>query len=214
MTETSAETDTALGARRRILDVAAQQFRSRGYAGVSVRGIAAATGLRAASLYYHFPTKDDLVLAVLDTGIETVHEAVEEALAGLPTAAPAATRLRAAMVAHLQSLLAQSDYTSANVRIFGQLPAAVRDRHRPVRRRYEALWDRLIAEGRAAGALRTDVDPVLLRNVFLGTLNAALEWFRPERGDVARLAQAHADLLLTGVLTAAGREPLPAGGRT
>lgn len=212
--EASSDTDPAVGARRRILDVAAQQFRSRGYAGVSVRGIAAAADLRAASLYYHFPTKDDLVLAVLDTGIETVHRAVEDALAGLSTTAPAATCLRAAMVAHLQSLLAQSDYTSANVRIFGQLPATVRDRHRPVRRRYEELWDRLIAQGRAVGALRADVDPVLLRNVLLGTLNAALEWFRPGRGDVAQLAQAHADLLLAGALTPAGREPLQAGGRT
>lgn len=187
-------------ARERILDVAARQFRAHGYAGVGMRAIAQAAGLRAASLYHHFPAKNELVLAVLDTGIEAVHAAVEAALARLPEGAAAPCRLRTALAAHLESLHARSDYTSANVRIFGQLPDAVRRRHRPTRAAYEAVWDRLIAQGQADGSVRADVDPGLMRNVLIGSLNATLEWVDPDRGDLAALARQQAELLLHGVL--------------
>jgi AcrR family transcriptional regulator len=187
-------------ARERILDVAARQFRAHGYAGVGMRTIAQAAGLRAASLYHHFPAKNDLVLAVLDAGIEAVHAAVEAALARMSEQAAAPCRLRTAIAAHLESLHARSDYTSANVRIFGQLPEAVRRRHRPTRAAYEALWDRLIAQGQADGTVRADIDPGLLRNLLIGALNATLEWVDPDRGDLAGLARQQADLLLQGLL--------------
>lgn len=79
--------------RRRILDVAARQFREQGYAAVSLRGIAAAAGLRAASLYNHFASKEDLVVAVLDDGIAAVLHAVDAAVADLPADVPFRTRL-------------------------------------------------------------------------------------------------------------------------
>jgi TetR/AcrR family transcriptional regulator len=55
--------------RDRILDVAEALFASRGFAGTSMRDIAAEAGLTAASLYNHFEGKDDLYVAVLQRGI-------------------------------------------------------------------------------------------------------------------------------------------------
>jgi len=40
--------------RRQILDAAAKLLRQNGYASTSLRDIAAATGMKAGSLYYHF----------------------------------------------------------------------------------------------------------------------------------------------------------------
>jgi TetR/AcrR family transcriptional repressor of nem operon len=47
-----------------ILDVAERMARTGGYNGFSFREIAKAVGIKAASVHYHFPTKDDLGAAV------------------------------------------------------------------------------------------------------------------------------------------------------
>jgi len=55
--------------RERILDVAEALFAARGYAGTSMREIASAADLTAASLYNHFDGKEALYEAVLERGI-------------------------------------------------------------------------------------------------------------------------------------------------
>ncbi|WP_435298844.1 TetR/AcrR family transcriptional regulator [Timonella sp. A28] len=56
------------GRRRReeILAAAFEHFAEFGYHGASMREIAASTGVTHAGLRYHFPSKDDLLLAVLE----------------------------------------------------------------------------------------------------------------------------------------------------
>jgi AcrR family transcriptional regulator len=48
-----------------ILDAAGELFTEQGYAGTSTRAIAEAVGLRQASLYHHFATKEDILIALL-----------------------------------------------------------------------------------------------------------------------------------------------------
>lgn len=57
-----------LGANGRvaILDAAAHLFTTLGYAGTSTRAIADAVGIRQASLYHHFKTKDEIACALLN----------------------------------------------------------------------------------------------------------------------------------------------------
>lgn len=51
--------------REQIMDVAERMARSGGYNGFSFRDIAEAVGVKSASVHYHFPTKADLVTALL-----------------------------------------------------------------------------------------------------------------------------------------------------
>ena len=51
--------------REEILDAAAELFTSRGYAATSTRTIADAVGVRQASLYYHFASKEELLEELL-----------------------------------------------------------------------------------------------------------------------------------------------------
>ena len=185
--------------RRRILDVAARLFRERGYAGVSLRAIAAEAGMQAGSLYYHFDSKEDLVVEVLDQGIRAVHRAVAEAVERLPGDVTGERLLRTAIEAHLASLLRLSDYSSANVRVFGQAPESVRRRCLAVRQAYDAFWDELLRQAQARGALRAGADLRTARLLTIGALNASLEWFQPERGGVERLAASYADLIWRGL---------------
>ena len=51
-------------AREDILDAARRAAQAHGYGGLSMRDLAAEVGIKAASLYYHFPSKADLASAV------------------------------------------------------------------------------------------------------------------------------------------------------
>lgn len=56
--------------RVRILDEAERLFRTRGYHCVTMRDIASEVGIRQASLYYHFPSKEELFVAVTERMFE------------------------------------------------------------------------------------------------------------------------------------------------
>ena len=183
-----------------ILNVAARLFREQGYGPVSLRKIAEAAGIKAGSIYYHFGSKDEIVLAILDEGIWTVHEKMRQAVSDQSGGGDAEAILRAAIGAHLRALLDVSDYSSANVRIFGQVPPSVRDANLPARRAYEAQWDGLLNRLQKEGVLRSDVDIRRLRLMLIGALNAILEWFDPQRGSAEALASAYADVFLNGIL--------------
>jgi AcrR family transcriptional regulator len=70
-------------ARQRILDAAFRLFYAHGIRAVGVDRIIAESGVAKATFYKHFPAKDDLVLAYLDTvdGVWTqqLHDAAEAA---------------------------------------------------------------------------------------------------------------------------------------
>ncbi len=51
--------------RRLVLDAALEMFAEQGYRGTSVRDIAARCGMTHPGLLYHFPSKADLLMAVL-----------------------------------------------------------------------------------------------------------------------------------------------------
>jgi AcrR family transcriptional regulator len=73
--------------RERVAAVAAPLFADRGFAGVSMRDIAEAVGMRAASLYNHYPDKEALYLAALAQVFGRRVVLVEEALQATGTPA-------------------------------------------------------------------------------------------------------------------------------
>jgi AcrR family transcriptional regulator len=90
-------------AREEILDAAAELFTTQGYANTSTRRIADAVGIRQASLYHHFATKDDILDALL---AGTVEDPLALATALLGESGPAAPRLHALVVGDATQLCA------------------------------------------------------------------------------------------------------------
>lgn len=167
--------------RRQILDAAARLLRHRGYEAATVRAIATEVGIKAASIYHHFASKDAVVAAVVDEGVRVVHDAVTGALGGLPPDAGPRRRLEVAIRQHLLSSLAHGDYTSASIRAYGFLPEALRRGSRAERRRYEDVWRGLVEECRSAGLVDPGIAPDAVRLLLLGAVNWAGEWYRADR---------------------------------
>jgi len=77
--------------RARILRAAERVFAERGYEGARLREIAAAVGIRKASLFHHFAGKEELYQAVLEESVRDVGREIARTL-GRPV--PHAERLR------------------------------------------------------------------------------------------------------------------------
>lgn len=73
-----------------ILKASEPMFASRGYEGVSIREIATAVGVQAPALYYHFPDKQSLYLAVMTYAFT---DKLANSTAALQGNAPPFTRL-------------------------------------------------------------------------------------------------------------------------
>ena len=176
----SAEVDTAT--RERILLEASRLFRHHGYAATTLREVADAAGIKAGSIYYHFESKEQILGEVLDKGILAVAAAVRERVEALPKGATARQKVAAAIEGHLWGLLHHGDFTSANIRIYGQIPPAAKNRHRKVRREYADYWDALLDEAMQRGELRRDIGTTIARLFVIGALNWTVEWYNPQKG--------------------------------
>lgn len=71
-------------ARDEILDAAGELFTTIGYAGTSTRAIAEAVGVRQASLYHYFNTKDDILCALLEQTVAPTLEFIPSLLGAEP----------------------------------------------------------------------------------------------------------------------------------
>jgi TetR/AcrR family transcriptional regulator, cholesterol catabolism regulator len=171
----------------------ARLFRERGYEGTSVRDIAAATGLQSGSWVYHFKTKQDILAAVMEEGLRHSLRRIE-AIGG-ETLAPR-QRFRALVLAHLETILAPGqDFIPVLLYDWRSLAPQARPRVVALQKRYEAVWDRAIAELHASGdwAEPTPIDRLLM----FGALNWIAHWYRPGGGlDVGELADMASRFLL------------------
>lgn len=184
--------------RQRILDAAAKIFRDQGYANARLADIAELAGMQTGSLYYHFDSREALVTEILRLGIETSWRHVREAIAALPPDASAIDRLAAAIRAHTLSVVKTGDYSSAQARIVGQVPAEVAKAHHADQRDYGAYWNELFAAAVVSGDVRPDIDIFVARMLVLGALNWTSEWYKPGRGPTA---DEIADLAVTMALS-------------
>ena len=185
--------------RQEILDAAASLFRQKGYYATTLRDIAGSVGMKAGSVYYHFDSKEQILEAVLDIGIEAVFKDVRHKVETMAKDAAWRERFHVAMGAHLASLVQHDDYMSANVRVFSQAPEHIRDRHMKIRRAYEDYWANLYHRAKKAGAIRDSINLTALQALVFGAMNWTIEWYKPGREKIEVLAEAYTDILMNGV---------------
>lgn len=204
---TSSEVDS--GAKRRILDAAAEAFTRRGFGSTTIDDIADDVGATKGLIYYHFRSKFDVFLAVYEEGMRRVREHVEPYVFGEGNGRE---RLAAMSLAHVLNLMRDIAYHNVvhqGVRAKESNDLKVRQRDalaalNELRRDYERLFHRVVTEGIEDGSLR-NVDAALATRTLLSSLNAVDMWYRridrQSDEDIQRLARQVVNILIGGIAT-------------
>lgn len=172
----------------RLIKEAARLFRRKGYEATSIRDIVARLDMTPSSFYYHYESKEDVLLAIYERGIAEITEAVEAAVAGQTEPW---MRLEAACAAHLEALLESSDYPQVVVRILPQDVPKAAKRMIVLRDQYEALFARLIGEVKLAKGVQAHY----FRLVLLSALNTTQNWFKRDGESAKQIAHHIVQLL-------------------
>lgn len=182
MLQTVEPTDTKLTkaerTRARLIEVAKRLYQEHGSDHVTVRRIAAAAKIEAGSIYYHFSSRDEIMRAVLESGVGGARDEVMQAIAEAGADSPPLVRLRAALVAHLKYTL--REHFSSRLKSIRRLPKRLRERHMQQERDYAAIFTKLLREADKQGLLRPGFDLSVVRMLMLGSLTWAAEWYDPK----------------------------------
>lgn len=182
--------------REEIIVAAADVLQRSGYEATTMKDIAAAVNLTAASLYHHFRNKDALLLAVLEAGLEhvlgeiepVVHSTLstEDKLCRLIQAHVVGltqnTAVGAAMVFEIQSLMGAAEPpANASAADHESYQDFVLRRAEFFARRdqFENSFRQVIREGIDKGIFRP-VDVGIFTKTLLGAHNWVGVWYKPE----------------------------------
>jgi len=158
--------------RHELMAAAAHLFNQRGYDATSMRDIAREAGMLAGSMYYHFSSKDELIVATYEEGRRLLSTALLEAIDGIEDPWE---RLTEAAVAHMNTLFGGNNFSILLCADISRTAPTLRSRLIEIRDSYDKLFMDLIEDL----PLKGDVDKGLLRLSLLGSLNWSSSWYRP-----------------------------------
>jgi AcrR family transcriptional regulator len=161
--------------RHRLLSVAAELFRRKGFAQATTRELAELLGLKKASLYYYVESKQELLYELCLESVRTISDGVAAAV----QQAPDGGRLPSAIRSHVQTAARDRDMHAV---MLIELRALTPQRLAEViaaRASYERELRELVSQEQDSGRLRLDVDSKYLTLMLLNLLNWTIFWYDP-----------------------------------
>ena len=179
-----------------IIEAAARVFAERGFHGATTQDIANVLGIKQASLYYYFSSKETALELVCLKGVEGFFDAAK-AIAARPESS--IKRLTLLIKSHLSPLVDRPDFVRVFLNERQHLPRESRRRIGRWSRGLERIFEDVITEGIKKGEFRADLDARLATLAILGMCNAASNWHRKESPDITRAAAEFAQLAISGM---------------
>lgn len=185
-----------------IIDAAARVFAERGYHGTTTQAIADVLGMRQASLYYYFQSKEAALEEVCARGTDGFVEGAERVM---QMDVPPLEKLRLLIASHLAPIETMPDYVRVFINERRYLPDASRKRVGRKSRRIERCFEQVIQAGIADGSIRPDTDARLAMLAVLGMCNAVINWRESDRSqDIGRIAAGFAEIVAKGLAVSEG----------
>jgi AcrR family transcriptional regulator len=187
--------------RKAIMDAAAKVLARHGYAGAKLSDVAEEVGIYAGSIYYYFPSREELVKAVMLAALERMSAQFGEALEDKDPARPALDRLEAFIRLVLaRRTSAKDDYLRAYTRNYNQVPSTIRRELSARRHEVRRGVERLVREAQAAGRIPVSMDSGLAALFVVGAANWVGMWYEPDGPNTpAQISDAFVALILRGL---------------
>lgn len=162
--------------RGRVMRAAAYLFRIHGYAATTVRELAQLVGIQSGSLFHHFKSKDDILLAVMEEAIRYNTARLEQAVEQNPGTL---NQIRALIRAELESINGDTGMAMA-VLVFewDALSTDRQDYLLNMREYYEQIWLTVLKQAQQERLIRHP--PFLWRRLIGGAISWTVTWYKPE----------------------------------
>jgi AcrR family transcriptional regulator len=180
-----------------LLAVAVKVFNERGYEATSMEDLSRKLGITKSAIYYHVPSKDELLRLALDRALNGLSEVANESRA---RTGPAIDRLEFLVRESIAVLVDRLPFVTLLLRVRGNTKV---ERDALTRRReFDQVVADLVKQAEAEGDVRPDIDPAVTARLLFGTVNSLIEWYRPRGGlGSAELADAVCAMAFSGLRT-------------
>jgi AcrR family transcriptional regulator len=183
--------------RERILAAAVQLFAQYGYHAATMRDIARISGIQAASIYYHYASKQALLVEIMDTHMRNLNANLQRIA---QESASIEQRLHEAIANHIRlhtTFKAEFFIIDTEIR-------ALEDEQRgailALRDQYEILLQGLLREGMEQGIIR-QVDIKIASYALIAMCTEVATWFRPDgRLRVQQVIDIYSQMITEGLL--------------
>lgn len=161
--------------KQEIFNTALSLMKTKGYANTTVRDIASAVNMEAASLYNHISSKEDLLALTcfdlasrFENGILEVNDIYFDAK----------EKLRMAINSHTEILTSNLDASYVFIHEWRHLSSDKLSDFKSRRDSYEKEFIEILKLGEREGVFQ-EVDEKFVVITILSTLNATIEWYKP-----------------------------------
>ena len=154
--------------RNRIINSAKNLFSEQGYQKTTIVDISKQAGLSEAALYEYFQGKEDLLLTIPDLWVSELLHDLDEQLFGIQGAV---NKLRKYLWWYLRRV-EQAPLDAKIVYLFLKTNANFlsTEVYANVKKFYSYIID-IFEEGRKSGEMKSDLDPRVARDIFVGTMD-------------------------------------------
>lgn len=166
--------------KQEIFITAARLFKNKGYSAVSMRDLASEVGVKAASLYNHISSKEEILNEIILTIARSFTSGIEEILfreSDIPE------KLLAVIQQHVH-LTADYPYGMASLNNDWMHLGEGKKEYLELRKQYEQYFREIIREGKNQKVLK-DLDEEVILFSTLGTLRNLYTWI-PKKADLNR----------------------------
>ena len=185
--------------RERILAAAVQLFAQYGYHAATMRDIARISGIQAASIYYHYASKQALLVEIMDTHMRGLNANLQRLV---QASTPVQQRLHEAIANHIRlhtTYKAEFFIIDTEIRALedGQRSAIL-----ALRDQYESMLQSLLREGMEQRVFR-QVDIKVASYALIAMCTEVATWFRPGgRLSVQQVIDLYTQMITEGLLVA------------
>ncbi|MGW4029466.1 TetR/AcrR family transcriptional regulator [Streptomyces sp. NPDC004838] len=180
-----------------IIEAARAEFSEQGYGATSIRDIAQRAGVSLSALYYYYKGKQDLLVAILDEGLDAYFSACDAALEA--AGEDPAERLEALVAATVRFRTGHPVKSSIVLTEGRSLEPEHLARYRENEARGSSQFREVVDQGVKEGIFLTPY-PDDARRAVIAMCNAIAQWYRPDGPlTVDELVERYVSLALTVV---------------
>ena len=151
-----------------IIDAARRTFADRGFAKTTMAEIARQSGVADGTVYLYFKNKEDLARAVVSDFYQRLTRSAQSGVDELSTAAE---QLRFLATHHLERIMQERRIIELLPLINSDMDSYGGSELFDLNKNYVVIFDRIAKTGQAAGEVKANITPWILRDIFFGSMD-------------------------------------------